>query len=57
MKDVVTFKYQNYKGEVEIRRVRPIRIWFGSKAWHSEAQWLLGTWTKTRQGTSPCQVC
>lgn len=38
---LVTFRYTNYKGETAVRRVRPIRLWFGSTGWHPEAQWLL----------------
>ncbi len=41
MRDLVRFTYTNHKGEVASRLVRPIRLWFGSTAWHSEPQWLL----------------
>lgn len=40
-KTIVEFWYLNYKGVSSLRRVRPIRIWFGCTAWHREAQWLL----------------
>lgn len=39
--DVVTFDYTNHRGEQSRRVVRPIRIWYGSTAWHPEAQWML----------------
>ena len=38
---LVRFRYRNHKGIEEIRTVRPIRIWFGSSAWHPDSQWLL----------------
>lgn len=38
---LVRFDYRNYKGEVETRLVRPIRLWFGSTCYHPEPQWLL----------------
>ena len=49
--DLVQFSYRNHRGEVGTRRVRPIRIWFGSTAWHPEAQWLLEAFDLDRQGT------
>lgn len=39
--DLVTFNYVNHRGEKSQRRVRPIRLWHGSTAWHSQPQWLL----------------
>ena len=39
--DVVQFYYVNHRGEHALRTCRPIRIWFGSTAWHREAQWML----------------
>lgn len=37
----VTIDYTNYRGERALRTVLPIRIWFGSTAWHPDKQWLL----------------
>jgi predicted DNA-binding transcriptional regulator YafY len=37
----VTFTYKNYRGEISVRRVRPIRISFESNEYHSERQWIL----------------
>jgi hypothetical protein len=31
----------NHRGEVAIRKVRPIRLWFGSTAFHREQGWFL----------------
>ncbi len=47
----LVFSYVNHRGETGDRHVRPIRIWFGSTAWHREAQWLLEAWDLDRQAT------
>ena len=39
--ETVQILYRNYRGETNMRRVRPSRIWFGATAWHPEAQWLM----------------
>ncbi len=33
--------YTNWRGEHRIRRIKPIRMHFGSTEWHKEEQWLL----------------
>jgi predicted DNA-binding transcriptional regulator YafY len=47
----VTFTYCNYKNEIETRKVRPIRIYFGSTAYHPDPQWLLEAWDVDRNAT------
>lgn len=37
----VRIVYKNYRGEVAVRRIRPLAIWFGATEWHPEPQWLL----------------
>lgn len=37
----VKFVYTNWKGEIAVRRVIPVSIWFGSTEYHKEPQWLL----------------
>lgn len=37
----LSFRYLNYRGEVSVRTVRPLNIYFGSTEWHPEPQWLL----------------
>ena len=49
--DIVCFDYTNHRGESARRTVRPIRIWFGSTAWHPEAQWFLEAWDIDRNAT------
>lgn len=48
---IVTFLYRNHKGEEEMRAVRPIRIYFGSTAYHREAQWLLEAFDLDKMAT------
>lgn len=38
---IVTVRYRNWRGEVRLRRLTPVIIWFGSTEHHPEAQWLL----------------
>jgi predicted DNA-binding transcriptional regulator YafY len=49
--DTVTFRYKNHRGEEAVRRVRPIRVWFGSTAFHPGPGWLLEAWDLDRQAT------
>jgi predicted DNA-binding transcriptional regulator YafY len=51
MNDLVRFTYTNHKGEVASRLVRPIRLWWGSTAWHREAQWLLEAFDLDKRAT------
>ena len=37
-------RYTNYRGEVSVRRIRPIRVYWGSNKWHPEPQWLMDVW-------------
>jgi hypothetical protein len=37
----VSIKYTNWRGETEIRRIIPIKIWFGNTEWHKGKQWPL----------------
>lgn len=48
---IIQFEYTNHRGEKAVRKVRPIRIWFGSTAWHPEAQWLLEGFDLDRKET------
>ena len=49
--DLVSFLYENHRGEVAIRNVRPIRIWFGSTCYHPQPGWLLECFDLDRQST------
>lgn len=33
--------YTNYRGERRMRRIKPIKIYFGTNDYHSDPQWLL----------------
>lgn len=37
----VALTYTNWRGQTAVRRIVPLRVWFGSTAWHPEPQWLL----------------
>lgn len=39
--ETVEIIYTNYRGETDVRRIRPSRIWFGKTEWHPDEQWLL----------------
>lgn len=41
--------YTNHRGETSVRRLVPIRIWFGKTEWHPEEQWLLEGFDLDRQ--------
>lgn len=49
--DLVTFWYRNHEGKVAVRRVRPIRVFFGSTAWHPEPGRLLEAFDLDKQET------
>lgn len=49
--NLVTFKYRNHRGEEEVRRVLPIRIWHGSTAWHPHPQLLMEAFCLDKQAT------
>lgn len=36
--------YKNYRGEWAMRKIVPVRVWWGSTEWHPEPQWLLQAW-------------
>lgn len=48
---LVQFTYRNHRSETALRTARPIRIWFGSTAFHADAQWLLEAWDLGRRAT------
>lgn len=37
---LVHFTYKNHRGEIRNRIALPIQIWYGSTAWHPDAQWF-----------------
>jgi predicted DNA-binding transcriptional regulator YafY len=40
-KAMVLFHYVNHAGKAAEHRVVPVKLWFGSTAWHPYPQWLL----------------
>jgi predicted DNA-binding transcriptional regulator YafY len=45
----VRIVYTNYRGETSIRRVIPVRLWFGATEWHPAEQWLLDAFDVDKQ--------
>lgn len=37
----VKITYTNHRGEIGVRRIQPLRMWFGKNDWHHTEQWLL----------------
>lgn len=36
--------YTNHRGEIALRNVVPMRIWFGLSEWHVGERWLMTVW-------------
>ncbi len=36
--------YKNWRGEISIRKIIPLEVYFGSTEYHKEEQWLLRAW-------------
>lgn len=37
----LTVSYINYRGEISLRTITPLKPWYGSTEWHPVPQWLL----------------
>ncbi len=37
----IRIRYKNYKGEVAVRLIVPLRIFYGSNEYHKTDQWLI----------------
>lgn len=40
----VKVKYKNYRGEIGIRSIVPIEVYWGQTEYHPHDQWLLKVW-------------
>ncbi len=40
-REPVDIGYTNWRGEYAVRRIIPVRVWFGSTDWHPAPQWML----------------
>ena len=47
----VGFRYKNWKGEIGLRRVYPLKIWWGKTDWHPMEQWFLEAFDIDKQDT------
>ena len=36
--------YKNWRGEIGVRKILPLDIYFGSTEFHKEQQWLMKVW-------------
>lgn len=54
---LISFSYRNHKGVKSRRRVRPIRMWFGSTAWYPEPGWLVEAFCIDKGVTRDFQLC
>lgn len=46
---LVSISYKNHRGETQVRRVLPQRIWFGSTDWHPAEQWFMDAYDLDRE--------
>lgn len=46
--EILDFQYTNYKEETSIRRVIPLRVWYGSNKWHSNC-WIMDAYDLDKQ--------
>lgn len=44
----VLIDYTNHRGDRDIRRIVPQRLWFGEAEWHPGKQWILDAWDMDR---------
>jgi hypothetical protein len=44
LNQAVKVKYKNYRGEVGIRSIIPLEIYWGQTEYHPHDQWLLKVW-------------
>lgn len=47
----VEINYTNWKGNISIRVIRPLQMWFGSTEFHPENQWLIEAWDYGKKDT------
>ena len=41
---VVKVRYKNWRGEVAVRTIVPVEVFWGKTDWHPGEQWLLKVW-------------
>jgi predicted DNA-binding transcriptional regulator YafY len=35
------FKYKNWEGKTTVRKIEPVKMWYGKTKWHPKKQWFL----------------
>jgi hypothetical protein len=41
---VITVRYKNYRGEIAVRKIVPVKMWFGKTEYHPHEQWIMTVW-------------
>jgi len=54
---VVQVRYKNYRGEIALRTIIPLKIWFGSTEFHSHAQWIMTVWDCEKNAERDYALC
>lgn len=45
----LVFYYTNWRGQTDLRRVRPVRVWHGKSGFHAQPQWFLAAYDLDRR--------
>lgn len=48
-KQIVEILYTNWKGETAVRKILPVKLWYGHTEYHKEDQWLLNAIDQEKQ--------
>ncbi|WP_336786880.1 WYL domain-containing protein [Paenibacillus sp. MMO-177] len=48
MGEPLQFEYKNWRGDIAIRKVFPMRVFWGVTAYHLEEQWIMQAWDEDR---------
>lgn len=46
---IAKVRYKNWKGEIGIRQIIPLEIFYGNSEYHTEEQWLMRVWDIDRK--------
>ncbi len=45
----IPVRYKNWKGEVAVRNIIPLSVFYGSNDFHKDVQWLMKVWDMEKQ--------
>ncbi len=46
---LIMVKYTNWRGETSLRKILPIRIWYGATEWHPQSQWFMDAYDTDKE--------